>query len=105
MNLTRDTKLELIKPLLYQEEVDGLVYKEILPVGRNAVYLEKRRPRRINVYEDIHPEHINGYLMHFETVDVSVGHLVAVKDRNGWNCYITFTSDNELFEFFKVREG
>lgn len=94
--------LELIKPLLYSENIEELVTKFYLPVGSKAEYLGKVRRRKINVHEKLHQEYITSDIMHFETLHVPGGHEVRVDDGHGFGCYFTFKDLDEVFEYFKV---
>ncbi|MFA9459092.1 hypothetical protein ACERJO_20415 [Halalkalibacter sp. AB-rgal2] len=93
--------LELIKPLMYRENIEGAISEFELPIGRKAEYLGQVRSRRLNV-EDLHPEYINGELMHYEFIDLPGGHEVRVDDGHGFGCYYTFKDWDEVFEYFKV---
>ncbi|WP_035346716.1 hypothetical protein [Halalkalibacter hemicellulosilyticus] len=94
-------QLELIKPLMYREHNEGAISEFELPIGRKAEYFGTVRSRRLNV-EDLHPEYINGELMHYDSIDLPGGHNVRVDDGHGFGCYYTFKDWNEVFEYFRV---
>ncbi len=97
------TKIELLKPLEYYENIEEIIYTELLPVGREGEYLGKRKSRAINVHEELHPEYINSDNMWVTPMSIPGGHVVSVFKQNGWRCFFTF-SDDELMDYIKIAD-
>lgn len=100
--LKEGTEIELLKPLLYRENIEELIYEEELPIGREGTYFGKRQSRTIDVHDKLHPEYINSENMWVTPQTLPGGHVILVMDKNGWECRFVL-SDEKLNEYVKVK--